>query len=45
MLQQKMKGMAMVVMAQMTKFMQKYIVLKHLWQTHNIQIQVDVISC
>mgnify|MGYP006923227072 CR=1 FL=1 len=43
MLQQKMEGMAVIVMTQMTKFMKKDIILKHLRQTDNVQIEVYII--
>lgn len=36
--------MPMVLMSQMTKLMQKHIVLQHLRKTHYIQIQIDVRS-
>ena len=42
MLQQKMKAMTMVRMAQMTEFMDKHIVLENLRKTDYIQIQIDI---
>ena len=42
MFQKKMEGMAMVLMAQMAEFMKENIVLKDLWQTHYVEIQIDV---
>ena len=44
MLKQEMKGMAMIVMTQMTEFVQKYIVLQDPRQTHDIEVQIDVIA-
>ena len=42
MLQQKMEGMAMVMMAQMAQLMKKHIVLQDTRKTYYIQIEIDV---
>ena len=45
MFQKEMEGMAMVVVTQMTKFMQEDIVLKDLGKTYYVEIQIYVIAC
>lgn len=42
MLQQKMESMAVVMMAEMTQFVQKHIILKHLGQHDDLKVQIDV---
>ena len=42
MLKQKMEGMSVILMTQMTKFMQQDIVLKDLRKTYYIEIQIDI---
>ena len=42
MLQKEVKAVAMVLMAQMTEFMQKDIVLKHTRQAHDGEIKVYI---
>lgn len=44
-LKQQMKGMAMVMMAQMTQFVKKDIILKDLRQTDYVKIEIDVRLC
>ena len=43
MFQQKMEGLTVVVMTQVTEFMQQDIVAKDRRQTHNVQIKVDIV--
>ena len=42
MLQQKMEGMAMIMMTQMAQLMKKHIVLQDTRKTHYVQIEIDV---
>lgn len=42
MLEQKMKAVAMVMMAQMAKFVEQDIVLKDARKTNDIEVQIDV---
>lgn len=42
MLQKEMEAVAMVMVAEMTKFMEKHIVLKHLREAHDVQVKVYV---
>ena len=42
MLQKKMEGMAVVLVTEVTEFVQKHIVLKGLRQTYYVQIQIYV---
>ena len=43
--QKKMEGMTVILMAQMTQFVKKDIVLKDLRKSHYLQIKVDVALC
>ena len=43
MLQKKMESMTMIVMPQMTEFVKKDVVLQHMRQTDDIEIQIDII--
>ena len=45
MFQQQMESVSMIRMAQVAEFVQKHIVLKHLRQTDNIQVQIDIAFC
>ena len=44
MLQKKMESMTMIVMPQMTEFVKKDVVLQHMRQTDDIEIQIDIIT-
>ena len=42
MLQKQVESMAVVLMAQVTEFVQKHIVLQHFRQSDDIQIEIDI---
>ena len=44
MLQKKMESMTMIVMPQMTEFVKKDVVLQHMRQTDDIEIEIDDIK-
>lgn len=42
MFQKQMESVAMVMMAEMTEFVKKHIVLKNAWETNDIEVEIDV---
>lgn len=45
MFQEQMKRLAVVMVAQMAELMQEDIVPEGSWETHDIEVQIDVVTC